>query len=204
MQVVLATGNPGKLRELQEIALEVISDSASAGGLELLLAPAGFNPEETGATYEENAILKAREAGQLTGKFCVADDSGIEVDALDGRPGLRSARYAPGSDANRRQKLLEELNGVPEGRRQARFVCQMAVWSPDTSDIIYTAKGVWEGRIGFEERGTEGFGFDPIFYLTDTDKTAAELSAKEKNIHSHRGQAWRQVLGFFQKTFMPR
>lgn len=204
MEVVLATGNPGKLKELKEIALDVAGNSKAVSELQLLLAPEGFNPDETGTTYEENAILKAREAGKLTGKISVADDSGIEVDALDGRPGLHSARYAPGNDANRRQKLLDELVGVPEGKRQARFICHMAVWSPDTNDIIYTVRGVWEGRIGFEERGTEGFGFDPIFYLPDIDTTAAELPAKEKNIHSHRGQAWRQVLAFMEKTFMPK
>jgi len=202
VKIVLATKNPGKLKELTELA-EGLADR-----LELVLAPDEFDPEETGATYLDNAIIKARAAAQMTNLISIADDSGLEVDAMDGRPGVHSARYCPGSDADRRQKLLKELASVPEGERQAQFVCWMAICDPSRGgsdqreSIIYKAEGILRGRIGFEERGTGGFGFDPIFYETDSDVTAAQLSAEEKNRKSHRGQAWRQVLLFLEKTLI--
>jgi XTP/dITP diphosphohydrolase len=197
VKIVLATKNPGKLKELTEMA-EGLSE-----GIELVLAPDEFDPEETGATYIDNAIIKAKAAAQMTNMISIADDSGIEVAAMDGRPGVHSARYCEGSDRDRRLKLLEELADVPEGKRQAQFVCWMAVCDPSQSEsIIYRSEGIWRGRIGFDERGAGGFGFDPIFYETDSDVTAAQLSADEKNRKSHRGQAWRQVLSFMEKTLI--
>lgn len=197
MKIVLATKNPGKLKELTELA-EGLADS-----IELVLAPDEFDPEETGSTYLENAIIKATVAAQMTKLISIADDSGLEVDALDGRPGVHSARYCPGSDGDRRHKLLGELKDVPEGLRGAQFVCWMAICDPDKDNsIIYKSEGIWRGRIGFDERGTGGFGFDPIFYETDSDVTAAQLQAQEKNRKSHRGQAWRQVLAFLEKSLI--
>jgi XTP/dITP diphosphohydrolase len=195
VKIVLATKNPGKLRELSDVA-------ESYAGLEFVLAPDEFDPEETGSTYIENAIIKAKEAARMTNMVSVADDSGLSVDALGGRPGLHSARYCQGTDGDRRRKLLDEMKSIPEGERQAQFVCWMAVCDPKDQSIIYRAEGVWKGRIGFDERGTGGFGFDPIFYENDSDVTAAQLPAVEKNLKSHRGQAWRQVLDFLEKRFI--
>ncbi len=195
MKIVLATKNPGKLKELVEIA--------SSSNIDLVLAPADFDPEETGSTFTENAIIKASTAAKMTGLLAVADDSGIVVDALDGRPGIHSARYCPGDDRDRRLKLLDEMKVVPEGRRQAAFVCAMAVCEPDGA-VIFTSECTWRGRIAFDERGENGFGFDPIFYMEDADITSAQLSPERKNQLSHRGQAWRQVLAFLEKKFMPR
>lgn len=197
MKIVLATKNPGKLKELSEMAKELAETE-----FEFLLAPDEFDPEETGNTYLENAIIKATEAARMTNEFSVADDSGLAVDALDGRPGVFSARYCEGTDGDRRAKLLGELKDVPEGKRGAQFVCCMAVCDPKDLTVIYTVETYWRGRIGFEERGSGGFGFDPIFYENNSDVTAAQLPAVEKNEKSHRGQAWRQVLAFMEKTFI--
>jgi XTP/dITP diphosphohydrolase len=163
--------------------------------LHLILAPEGFNPEETGSTFIENALIKALEAARQTALLCVADDSGICVEALDGRPGIHSARYAAGSDADRRLKLLGELAGVPEGKRQAAFVCSMALVDKD-EQVLFTCQSRWEGQIALAEKGSYGFGFDPIFYPANLNQTAAEIKPHLKNEISHRGQAWRQVLNF--------
>jgi XTP/dITP diphosphohydrolase len=190
MKIVLATTNPGKLKELKELAAE-------EQWLELELAPEGFNPKETGQTFVENAKIKAREAARLTGKMSVADDSGLIVEALNGRPGIHSARYCEGTDADRRQKLLEEMKAVKEDRRQAAFMCAMVVCDPDGS-VAYSTIRYWEGHIGQEERGNNGFGYDPIFYPRNYNKTAAELEPAEKSRISHRAQAWNQVVGFLK------
>lgn len=190
MKIVLATKNPGKLKELLELA-------GGAPWLDLVLAPAEFDPEETGSTFLENATIKASAAARLTGLTAVADDSGLVVEALNGRPGIHSARYCEGDDKARRKKLLAELKDVPAGQRQAAFICNMAVANPD-GRVVQTAEGVWPGEIGFVERGENGFGYDPIFCLPGRDMTAAELPPSEKNVLSHRGQAWRAVLSYLQ------
>lgn len=187
MRVVLATGNPGKLRELQ----------ALFGPLGLDIAPQSLytqtNAVENGLTFVENAILKARHAARASGLPAIADDSGIEVDALHGAPGVYSARYAGegASDAANLRKLLEELREAPPERRRARYVCALAFlrWDADPSPIL--AQASWEGRITDAPRGSGGFGYDPIFEVAGRDVTAAELSAEEKNRLSHRGQALR-------------
>ncbi|MBK9144281.1 MAG: RdgB/HAM1 family non-canonical purine NTP pyrophosphatase [Candidatus Melainabacteria bacterium] len=196
MRLVLASNNQGKLKELREIA-------STSDWLELALAPDGFDPDETGSTYLENAIIKATEAGRMTGEMATADDSGLEVEALGGRPGLHSARYVEGSDRDRRLALLRELEGIPDGERGARFVCAMALYCPRQDRIIFEAEGIFSGRIGFAEQGSGGFGFDPIFYPEDCDVTAAQISSQEKNLKSHRGQAWRKVIEFLEKNFIP-
>ena len=188
MKIVLATRNPGKLKELIELA-------GDAPWLELVLAPEGFDPEESGSTFIENARIKAMAAAALTGLPAIADDSGLVVEALDGRPGVHSARYCQGSDRERRAKLLSEMKEIAEDCRQAAFVCNMVVCSP-TGEIMFTAEGRWPGRIGLAERGQNGFGYDPVFFLEGRDQTAAELDSSEKNKVSHRGQAWRKVLSF--------
>ena len=189
--LVIATNNRGKLREYQELldgcGFELVTP-AEAGA-------AGFNPEETGATYAENAVIKAREAARATGLPSLADDSGIGVDALGGRPGILSARYAGGdrtdpgiSEGEQRRLLLGELRGVPGERRTARFVCVIAVATP--AGEVRTVEAKWEGRIAREERGGHGFGYDPVFEPEGYGgKTSAELPPDEKNRVSHRGQA---------------
>ena len=191
MKVVLATTNPGKLRELKELA-------ASEPWLDLVLAPEGFNPKETGATFVENAKIKAREAAKLSGLMTIADDSGLVVEALNGKPGIHSARYCEGTDEDRRHKLLEEMNAIPEDRRQAAFVCAMVVCDPDGS-VAFSSIRYWEGKIAKQERGNNGFGYDPVFQPINKSHTAAELAADEKNRVSHRGQAWTQVLAFLRQ-----
>jgi XTP/dITP diphosphohydrolase len=169
MRIVIATTNSGKLKEFKELAEDV-------RGIEFVLAPPEFEVEETGITFEENAILKAEAAAKMTGLIAFSDDSGIEVDALDGRPGIYSARYCEGNDADRRKKMLNELEGVPEGKRR--------------------------GQVATSERGENGFGFDPIFFLSEHNATAAEISPVEKHRISHRGQAFKQVLTFLQSELL--
>ncbi|HEY9870622.1 MAG TPA: RdgB/HAM1 family non-canonical purine NTP pyrophosphatase [Candidatus Obscuribacterales bacterium] len=188
MRIVLATRNPGKLAELTEMGGQV-------PWLELVLAPEGFAPDETGKTFFENASIKARAAAKLTGLPALADDSGLVVEALDGKPGIQSARWCEGSDADRRAKLLSALEGVAEERRLAAFMCVM-VLCDRSGNVLHSVIRAWPGRIGLTERGANGFGYDPIFYLLDRDITAAELSRQEKNRLSHRGQAWRAMLSF--------
>jgi XTP/dITP diphosphohydrolase len=192
MRIVIATTNPGKLKEFKEIA-------QGKSTVEFLLAPEGFSVDETGKTFEENAILKARSAAESTGLIAIADDSGIEVDALNGRPGIQSARYCDGDDRARRLKLLEELKDVPEVRRGAAFVCAMAVCVP-TGQTVFKTTARWPGRIGLEERGENGFGYDPVFELSDLGKTSAEISSQEKNKLSHRAQAFESVLNFLRQA----
>lgn len=187
-RLVIATNNPGKLREFRLLLDGCGFDLATPRELEF-----EFDVEETGSTFEENAILKATAAARLCGLPALADDSGLEVDALDGRPGVFSARYAgPGrtdpdiAGARQLELLLEELRGVPDARRTARFRCVIAIATPDGQ--VRTVDGIFEGRIGYEPRGEHGFGYDPIFIVRD-DVTSAELAPDDKNRISHRGKA---------------
>lgn len=188
-RVVLATGNKGKLRELRamlaDLRLEIVPQS------DLGVASA----DETGATFEANALLKARHASRVTGLPAIADDSGLEVDALDGRPGVHSARYAgvAASDADNNAKLLDELAPVPEPRL-ARYRCVIAyVASPDDPAPVL-ASGTWEGAIARTARGDGGFGYDPLFLVDAGELTAAELPPDEKNRISHRAHALRELV----------
>lgn len=194
MKVVLATKNPGKLRELTALAHDLKD-------VEFVLAPDEFDPVEDGDTFVANAIIKARAAALMTGLHAVADDSGIEVYALNRRPGIKSARYCEGTDADRRVKLLQEVLSTNSTNKGAAFVCAMAFCAP-SGDILTTTEARWEGSINNEERGSNGFGYDPIFYLAEYDRTAAELPSEEKNKVSHRAQAWRAIRDFI-KTIVP-
>ncbi len=184
-RVVLATGNPGKLREMRAIldghGLDVVSQA------EFGIRP----PVEDGDTYVANALIKARHAAAASGLPAIADDSGIEVDALDGRPGIHTARYAgpAADDEANNDKLLAELAATPGPQRGARYRCAMVfVREPgDPSPVI--AEASWDGRIGFARRGRGGFGYDPLFLVGKGDATAAEMPEAEKNLVSHRGQA---------------
>lgn len=183
--------NPGKLRELREL-LEL-------PGLELeSLVPGTRSPEETGATLLENARIKARAAVELTGLPALADDTGLEVDALGGRPGVHAARFAgPGAgDAENRARLLEELADVPPARRGARFRTVCLVRWPDGREAV--AEGVLEGRIAQQPRGEQGFGYDSVFELPE-GRTLAELPAADKNLDSHRARAVRNLRAPLQE-----
>lgn len=186
MKIVLATSNPGKLKEFRAL-------SQAASNLELILAPAGFNPEETGATFVDNALLKAREAAKLCHLPAIADDSGLSVEAMDGRPGIHSARYCEGSDGDRRKKLLHELKDVPLDQRRAAFVCAIALVASN-GEVLFTCEQQWPGHIALNEIGSNGFGFDPVFVPLGSDITAAQMDPAVKNVQSHRGQAWRRFL----------
>ena len=147
--------------------------------------------EENGSTYEENALIKARAVAKLTDAIVMADDSGLEIDYLNKEPGIHSARYL-GEDTSYRIKnanLIERLSGVADEQRTARFVCAIAAVLPDGKEL--TTRACIEGRIGYEEKGSHGFGYDPIFYVPEFDKTTAELTEEEKNQVSHRGKALR-------------
>jgi len=198
-RILVATGNPGKLREITAV-LEGAFAGIAVPHVWLSLAdlsPATPEPEETGVTFAENARLKARYYAARTGAWTLADDSGLEVDALDGAPGVRSARFAdcppdwPRSqaDAANNRKLVELLRGVPAQRRTARFRCVLAL--ADGDRILAEACGTIEGRIIDEPRGTGGFGYDPHFFVDALGCTTAELSPAQKNAVSHRGNAAR-------------
>ena len=185
MKIVIATRNPGKLREMR--ALFTADDAVEVIPLD------GFGniPDaiEDGASFEQNALKKARHVAARTGLPALADDSGLVIDALGGEPGIRSARYGPaGADDDERNKLvLERMGNVPDGERTARFVCVIAISLPGGRD--YFAYGECAGEIARQARGGEGFGYDPIFLLPGRGKTMAEIPAEEKNTISHRSKA---------------
>lgn len=191
--IVVATSNTGKLAELRALLdPEVTIRTAAELGAEL--------PEETGSTFAENAVLKARAVAEQTGHVAIADDSGLEVVALGGAPGVYSARFAGqmASDADNRSKLLTSLKDVEDAMRQARFVSVIALaFSPD--DVV-TAEGHCDGSITREERGDGGFGYDPIFLLP-SGQTMAEISASEKNRISHRAVAMKRAMALLQARF---
>ena len=195
-KIVLASGNQGKLIELQTIL--------SANNVELI-PQAYFNiseVEETGLSFVENALIKARHACVKTGLPCIADDSGIEVDALDGEPGIYSARYSntygSSADAENNAKLLQELEQVPDLDRTARFQCVIVFLRHEKDPMPLICQGSWKGRIMFKESGENGFGYDSLFYVPTHQCTSAELQPEIKNSLSHRGQALRQLLKCWQ------
>ena len=190
----VATGNPGKLREFREILSPLGYD---VQGLEDF---PGITIVEDGETFEANALIKANTIMNQTGSPAIADDSGLVVDALGGRPGVHSARYAgvdgPEQDAANRNLLLKELSGIPDPERSARFVCALAYCVPQQEPLIF--RGTFEGAIGYEERGETGFGYDSIFLVQNDHRTSAELSPKEKNAISHRGEALAQFIDYIK------
>ncbi len=193
LQIVLATNNPGKLSELRTmlsvLPIEWIPQS------EFKIPDA----EETGKTFIENAILKARHATKLSGLPALADDSGLVVDALDGAPGVYSSRYAGenASDEERNQKLLDEMKDVPLYARTAAYHCVLALVEYENDPVPLICHGIWEGSILIAPKGHNGFGYDPIFYVPTHKRSAAELSNAEKNSVSHRGQVVDQLLEVF-------
>lgn len=199
--IVLATRNPGKLREIQAELADLPVEVVSLGQF-----PDVPEPDETGETFGENARDKALYYARHTGRWCLADDSGLAVDALDGQPGVRSARYAldrTGPESPRDQldqannrKLLDELADVPDSRRTARFVCHLAL--AGDGQILLETEDTIEGVIGHDPRGENGFGYDPLFVVPDLGKTTAELDPGRKNRISHRGKAVRHFASLLR------
>ena len=188
--IVFATGNAHKLQEINEIA--------QGSDIEFILPPNGFNPIEDGKTFEENSLIKAREAARVSGNVSLADDSGLCVEALGGAPGIHSARYAQTAQA-RIDKLLGVLKD--ETNRKAKFVCAMTLVDKD-GNILFQTRGECQGEISYTQSGTNGFGYDPVFLTKDTEykKTMAEMSEEEKNKISHRGRALRKVLEYLNNN----
>lgn len=187
-KIIFATGNEGKMKEIRLILadLGVEIQSMKEAGIDMAI-------QEDGKTFEENAVMKAKAVMEATKALVLADDSGLEIDYLNGEPGVYSARYL-GEDTSYRiknQNLIDRLKGVPEEERTARFVCVIAAAFPDGR--ILTARGTIEGIIGYEERGEGGFGYDPIFWLPKYGCSTAELTMEKKNELSHRGKALRAI-----------
>jgi len=193
-KIVMASGNPGKLREiarlLNGLGITVVAQS------ELGVSDA----DETGSTFAENSLIKARHAAEATGLPAIADDSGLVVDALDGRPGVYSARYAgsQASDEDNVDKLLAELVGVDEGSRGAAFHCIVTFVAPGESEVL-VAEGVWRGSILHARAGDGGFGYDPVFLDPKSGLSGAQLTPDQKNSRSHRGKALRSMVGLLEK-----
>ncbi|MDE5589155.1 MAG: XTP/dITP diphosphatase [Acetatifactor sp.] len=198
-RIVFATGNAGKMKEvrmiLADLGLEVRSMKEAGITIDI---------EENGSTYEENALKKARAVAARTNAIVLADDSGLEIDYLNREPGVYSARYL-GEDTSysvKNANLIQRLQGVPDERRTARFVCAIAAVLPGGQEL--TTRAAIEGRIGYEEKGNGGFGYDPIFYVPELHKTTAELTGEEKNLVSHRGKAlqlMKEELKKYEKYF---
>lgn len=188
----MATGNPGKIREIERLldglGVEIVAQS------EFGVADA----DETGTTFAENSLIKARHASDVTGLPAIADDSGLSVDALDGAPGVYSARFAGGAgdDANN-EKLLDAMDGVEE--RGAAFYCVATYVAPNEEPLVATAE--WRGEILHEGRGDGGFGYDPLFYVPECGRSSAELPPEEKNRRSHRGQALRKLVRLLEQKY---
>ncbi|MBT8767874.1 RdgB/HAM1 family non-canonical purine NTP pyrophosphatase [Metapseudomonas boanensis] len=182
-ELVLASHNAGKLKELQAMLGESVRVRSIAEFTDV-------EPEETGLSFVENAILKARNAARLSGLPALADDSGLAVDALGGAPGIYSARYADGQgDAANNAKLLDVLQGVPDAERGAQFICSLALLRHAEDPLPILCEGIWRGRILHAARGEHGFGYDPLFWVPERDCSSAELSPAEKNLLSHRARA---------------
>lgn len=193
-KIIFATGNQGKMREVRKILANLKIEGEETEILSMKEAGINIEITEDGASFEENAVIKAKAVSEVVpGAIVLADDSGLQIDYLNGEPGIYSARYL-GEDTSyhvKNENLLARLEGVAEEKRTARFVCAIVAAMPDGR--VDTATGIIEGRIGYEEKGEGGFGYDPIFYVPEFGKTTAELSEDEKNAVSHRGKALRAI-----------
>lgn len=195
-EIILASGNAGKIREFESLFADAGVSIIPQGSLSI------GDAEETGLTFVENALIKARHAAKIGGKPAIADDSGLVVPALNGEPGIYSARYSGehGNDKQNNQKLLARLATIEN--RNAYFVCSIAYLSHENDPLPIIATGLWQGRILLEERGEKGFGYDPLFLPEQSDKTAAEMEKAEKNAISHRGQAMRAFLAQYRMRYV--
>ena len=196
-KLLIATRNRGKFPEivskLKGLPFEFLDLN------DVLLGD--YEVEESAMSFEGNAIIKSIIFGKSTELLTLADDSGLEVDALQGRPGVYSARYAPGTDEERYKKLLGELENVPDNERGAQFRCVVAIYDPQ-GDKVRICEGIYRGKIKKEPQGSNGFGYDPIFYNEDLKKTNAEMSTEEKNSVSHRGRALKKACEILEKEFL--
>lgn len=190
IKIVFATGNAHKLKEINEIS--------KGSGIEFILPPEGFNPDETGTTFEQNSYIKAKEAALLSNSIALADDSGLCVEALNGEPGIHSARYDKTPQA-RIDKLLNNLTDV--ANRKAKFVCAMTLVDK-FGNILDEEIGECHGKIAQSQAGINGFGYDPIFIVEGYNKTMAEMSEELKNSISHRGQALRKIISFVKSELI--
>ena len=193
-RMIFATGNENKMKEIREILgalpLEILSMKEAGVSADIV---------EDGKTFEENALIKARAICKLAGEMVLADDSGLDIDYLNKEPGIYSARYM-GEDTSyhiKNKSLIDRLEGVPDEKRTARFVCAIAAVFPDGKELV--VRGTVEGIIGYEEKGENGFGYDPIFYLPERGCTTAELPPEEKNSISHRGNALRLMKELLER-----
>lgn len=196
-RMIFATGNKNKMKEIREILgalpLEILSMKEAGVSADIV---------EDGKTFEENALIKARAICKLAGEMVLADDSGLEIDYLNKEPGIYSARYM-GEDTSyhiKNKSLIDRLEGVPDEKRTARFVCAIAAVLPDGKELV--VRGTVEGIIGYEEKGENGFGYDPIFYLPERGCTTAELPPEEKNSISHRGNALRLMKELLEREHL--
>ena len=195
--MIFATGNENKMKEIREILgalpLEILSMKEAGVSADIV---------EDGKTFEENALIKARAICKLAGEMVLADDSGLEIDYLNKEPGIYSARYM-GEDTSyhiKNKSLIDRLEGVPDEKRTARVVCAIAAVFPDGKELV--VRGTVEGIIGYEEKGENGFGYDPIFYLPERGCTTAELPPEEKNSISHRGNALRLMKDLLEREHL--
>ncbi len=194
MKIIIATQNPHKVEEINEIARLFKIEGVEFLPIEKSL---NFNPIENGKTFEENSIIKAKEANKLTKEYTLADDSGLCVEALDGAPGIHSARYAD-TPQERIDKLLSNLKN--NQNRKAKFVCAMTLINPK-GEVIFKTQGECKGEIAYTQSGTHGFGYDPVFIVENTNKTMADMTEDEKNKISHRSRALQKVFDYIQKEF---
>lgn len=192
IKIILATSNPHKLEEINkinnnpEIKFDVVKGE--------------FNPDETGKTFEENALIKAKEAAKIMKTYCLADDSGLCVDALEGKPGIHSARYA-NTQKEKISKILNEMKNVPYDYRTAHFTCSMVLVDKD-GKFVHSETGKIFGYVDDEAKGTNGFGYDPIFFVPSYDKTIAELPEEVKNNISHRANALKPMLNWIENNLL--
>lgn len=197
IMLIAATKNKGKLEEIAQILAQFPYNVVS-------MAQAGIKEdiEETGTSFEENALIKAMSVWKITGETVLADDSGLEVDYLDGAPGVHSARYAGAgaTDEDKNNKLLDALSGVPADKRTARFVCAIAVVFPDGRNVV--TRGTCEGMITFNAKGDCGFGYDPLFYISEYGLTLAQMGSEIKNELSHRGKALRKLVEILENEWL--
>lgn len=196
-KIVLATGNAGKVKEMASLLADFGFDVRAQSEFHV------SDVAETGTTFIENAIIKARHAAKETGLPAIADDSGLEVDYLNGQPGIYSARYAgeSASDQDNIKKLLAAMNGVPEAQRTARFHCVLVMMGHENDPTPIVCHGTWEGRILTAPKGENGFGYDPVFFVPEEHCASAELSPEQKKQRSHRGQALQKLFAILNEQY---
>ena len=195
IKIALGTSNPHKLEEINDMLKELCSED-----IEFVLVDGDFNPDENGLTFEENSYIKAVEAAKIMNMPALADDTGLCVDALDGRPGIYSARYAPNQEA-KIKKILEEMKDVSYENRKAHFTCTMTLVAPDGTKL-HVQTGRIDGIIDTKPSGEHGFGYDPIFFIPELNKTMAQMTLKEKNTLSHRARALKPMIDWIKTNFV--